>query len=281
MSLALYGLVEGVTDAALVGKLLRVHRGAAPVRALNQLPEPVQGWLLRSFKWPHNGNIERPSVPVPKLYTLPDGRVVAVANAEGVTRMQEVAEADSVALDLAQVKVAAYAVIGDADIDLPSEHTTPLAPNEDPRAARLKDLLGVLRRLTPNASTLPSTSGEVIPGPPALGVLTVPQGPGLTVDTILEQLGAATYPALHAAATHFVTPWDAEESPGHQAHRQALRELRKPAGAVKARLAAMGALLKPMKSFSTSLDDHDWVSKARLDHPELQPLTRLIDELLR
>lgn len=266
MSLALYLVVEGVTDATLVGKLLRVSRGAKPVKRLDVLPESVRAWIQDGYKWPHNDDISRPSVPAPKLFELPDGRLVALSNGEGITNMRLVADADQLGLDLKQVKVSAFGVIGDAD--------------KGDRDARTDELVEVLRLLAPKAPALPTAAGVILPGPPALGVLVVPDGEGLTVDTVLDALGHAAYPSLHDAAAAFIAPWLDPKGPQHSPLCAQLKELRKPAGPVKAQLAAMAALLKPMKPFSATLDDHEWVTEAQAQHSALSPLLSFLNELL-
>jgi hypothetical protein len=266
MSLALYLLVEGVTDATLVGKLLRVSRRAKPVERLDDLPESVRAWIQDGYKWPHNDDISRPSVPAPKLFVLPDGRLVALSNGEGINNMRFVAEADQVGLDLKRVKVSAFGVIGDAD--------------EGDRATRTEELVKVLRLLAPKAKALPTAAGQILPGPPALGVLVVPAGEGLTVDTVLDALGRAAYPSLYGAAADFIAPWLDPKGPHHGPLRAQLKELRKPAGPVKAQLAAMAALLKPMKPFSATLNDHEWVTEAQVQHSALSPLLSFLNELL-
>ena len=278
MSLSLYLLVEGVTDATLIEKLLCVAWSAKKVEAKSDLPDTIGNWISEGYKWPHKGNIRRPSVPVPKILKLLDGRFVAVANGQGITQMLDVAQRDQAALNIRAVTVSAFGVVGDVD--------------RRKRADRVQELLNVLKSLAPNATKFPNSSGDVVAGVPSLGVLVVPEeGEGITVDSILDVLGKDAYPDIHKAADSYVRPWAASLSDSRddaermsdvpEAVKRGLKELRAPAGEVKARIAAMGALLRPMKSFSTTLEDHDWVHEDRVDHAILQPMKCFLTSLLQ
>lgn len=257
-----YLIAEGVTDVALISQVLRRYLAMQQVTTLDSLPREAKEWLDR-FKWPSGGKIDRFAVPAP-VFMEGGGALVALRNAQGLTRMNETLNRDDAAFELMGWKPDALGVLLDADNNAPDErfryYRDKLTPEECfPRLSNLKSIEGVIAQEGGRRSGI-----FVFPSANETG----------TLDDLLLSLGKDAYPKLHGASTSFVTSWHPSNSAG-----ELFKELRKPAGATKAQLSAMAALLKPGKNLNASLQDHPWVPEGK--PPEvLNPLVRFLTEIL-
>lgn len=270
MSGLIYLLAEGVHDVAFLGKLLSVCHGASRIRLLEQLDGErdalCRSWL-GSFKWPlppgrHGTDIERLAVPAPVFYRLRDEGVVALRSAQGITNIVATLERDLESFERNQGRPETIAIVLDSD---------------DEPAERRFDKLGAKIRaldLTP-----PSALGAIGAGAPRVSVFALPApGTAGTLEDVLLALGEAAYPELVSAARQYADTWRtrAEREP----ERADWKELRKPAGAKKAAIGAMTALLKPGKSTHASLEDNRWVSDETKSAIVLEPCIAFLGALL-
>lgn len=265
MSAFFYIVTEGVHDVAFLGRLLSVAHGASRIKQLEDLDDALRGWL-DGFKWPNKSgahhDIARLAVPAPAFYRLATNEVVALRNAQGLTEIGRTLEVDLEAFSRMHIGPEAIGVVLDSD-DEPA----------DQRFAKLKTALEAVKL------PAPSSLGAVSEGSPRVGVFALPEpGAAGTLEDVLLALGDAAYPELAAAARGYADHWrqkaDAEPTTPDW------KELRKPAGAKKATIGAMTAVLKPGKSTQVSLEDNRWVSEETKALACLQPCLAFLSALL-
>ena len=264
MSAFFYIVTEGVHDVAFLGRLLSVAHGASRIKKLEELDDSLREWLA-GFKWPNktgaHHDIARLAVPAPAFYRLATGDVVALRNAQGLTEIGKTLEIDIEAFARAQIGPEAIGVVLDSD-DEPA----------DQRFRKLKITLENVKL------RVPSSLGEVSIGIPRVGAFALPaRGTAGTLEDVLLALGDAAYPDLTAAARGYADRWrqraDAEPASVDW------KEIRKPAGAKKATIGAMTAVLKPGKSTQVSLEDNRWVSEQTKALACLQPSLGFLNAL--
>lgn len=264
MSAFFYIVTEGVHDVAFLGRLLSVAHGASRIKKLEDLDDALRGWL-GGFKWPNRSgahyDISRLAVPAPAFYRLATNEVVALRNAQGLTEIGKTLEIDLEAFSRAQNGPEAIGVVLDSD-DEPAEQ----------RFAKLKTALEAVKLPAPPSLCAVSS------GSPRVGVFALPEpGAAGTLEDVLLALGDAAYPELAAAARGYADQWrqkaDAEPA------TLDWKELRKPAGAKKAMIGAMTAVLKPGKSTQVSLEDNRWVSEHTKALACLQPSLAFLSAL--
>jgi hypothetical protein len=266
MSSFIYVVTEGVHDVAFLGRLLVVAHAAARIEKLEDLDETKRAWLAK-FTWPSarsaHHDIARLSVPAPVFYRLPSRSVVAFRNAQGITEIEKTLTVDLEVFARNRSAPDVIAVVLDSDDELP-----------DVRFAKLKQMLGRLSLVGP------STNGSVTQAIPKVGAFAFPE-PGVrgTLEDLILALGDAAYPELAAAGRAHATQWrtQADSEPTNADWK----ELRKPAGAKKATIGAMTAVLKPGKSLQPSLEDNRWVDANTLTLAALRPCLAFLNDLLQ
>ncbi len=265
MSQFVYLIAEGVHDVAFLGKLMAVVHGAKRIKRLEELTGFLHDWLEDGFAWPRKvgglHDIERLSVPAPVLYRLGSDDIVVLRNAQGITEIGRTLEVDLEAFSRAHDGPRSIGVVLDSD-------------DEDPgrRFAKLQNTLAALKLDAPTAV------GSVTTGVPRVGVfaLPAPSVPG-TLEDVLLALGDVAYPELAAAARGHAEHWRTVADGNPTASDW--KEIRKPAGAKKAAISAMTAVLKPGKSTPASLEDNGWVSDQTKALACLTPTLAFLDAL--
>lgn len=121
--------------------------------------------------------------------------------------------------------------------------------------------------------------GSLSDGAPRIGVFAVPE-PDVngTLEDLLLMIGEVSYPELAASARAYADGWREKAKAGLTGADWKL--IKKPAGAKKAAIAAMTAILKPGKSMQVSLEDNRWVTKETKAIPGLQPCVAFLNALL-
>ncbi len=162
------------------------------------------------------------------------------------------------------------------DLDGPEAIGVVLDSDDEPADQRFAKLKTALEAVKLPA---PSSLGQVSDGRPRVGVFALPEpGAAGTLEDVLLALGDTAYPELCAAARGYADQWrqkvDAEPTTSDW------KELRKPAGAKKATIGAMTAVLKPGKSTQVSLEDNRWVSEQTKALACLQPSLAFLSALL-
>lgn len=266
MSGFIYLVAEGVHDVSFLGKLLAVCHGATRIKLLEQLDAPCRTWM-GSFRWPlppgkRGTDIDRLSVPAPVFYRLHDGGLIALRNAQGISNIVNTVELDLEAFARNEQALETVALVLDSD--------------DEPAEKRFQTLGAQLLALK---LAIPARLGEVTAGPPRVGVFALPApGTAGTLEDVLLALGEAAYPELAVAARGYADTWRARAD--REPERADWKELRKPAGAKKAAIGAMTALLKPGKSTHASLEDNRWVCEETQSALVLQPCIAFLSALL-
>ncbi|ACL06558.1 hypothetical protein Dalk_4882 [Desulfatibacillum aliphaticivorans] len=247
-----YMIAEGVLDVVFLAQILKAF-GYGIVRKKSNLPEPAQNWL-NQFKWPVDDNIERKAVPAPAILHC-DAKLIAIRNAQGLSKVRETLEADMEAFLRLKWKPDSLAIILDADDKTPKERFAEFAPMIReagyPEPANLEEVA--------NADELRS------------GIFSFPgDGRQGTIEDVLMPLSELRFPELSKHAEQYVQSWREKEG---APEGKDFKEFRKPSGPLKARLSAAAALLKPGKPLNASIEDQKWIPD-NLD--ECEELTALV-----
>jgi len=226
-------VVEGNHDEAFIAALLRKGHGFSAVTRLSQADPYWRATIPTTF--PHDDDLRR-RMPVPYFYTRADASL-AIIVAVGESRLVNVVS-DTLAV-LGEPTVDAIGVVLDAD--------DRRSVNE--RFASIREALRELQ-LTPG-----SMPGEVGASAPNCGVYVLPDNVSRgTLEDILLECAGKNYRAALEAANALVDRVDPRDYQGDD-----LRELNKPAGKNKARIAAITAILKPGKTTQASISDNRWL----------------------
>lgn len=245
-------IVEGPTDQAVVARALRLLGFKSFEGKITE---------LESF-WRHDVNIV-PKYPAGsgKLYErlqIPsilstDTYSIAVYSGSGSMLVKQI-EALFENHDLHEV-LDAFGVVVDADKKQPAEVAVRYQ----------KDF----QKLFPN---FPGKPGEVLVGPPALGVFVLPDNvhPGVVEHLVLE-CGDHVYAEHVERARRYVGDFGEGE-----------RKLSKwgPFDEQKAVVASVASLLKPGKTNTVTLADNEWIGKKTEHLPQLAELLRFLRELV-
>jgi hypothetical protein len=249
-----YGMlvVEGPSDQAVVEralKLLGFRRFGGQTVELDPFWK-TEARIVPTYP-PASGNLyERLAMP---SIVSTDARSVAVY-AGGGSKLTAQVSALLANHDLHQ-KLDAFGVIADSDKKAPADVA------ERYRAA--------FQELFPGFPGLP---GEVVVGPPSLGVFVFPDNAGRgVVEHLVLECGEAVYPAHLARARRYVDDF------GEEDRRQARWA---PFDFEKALIASVASLLKPGKTNTASLADNLWVSDVTQHLPKLAALLQFLRALV-
>lgn len=248
-------VVEGVHDVEAVGCLVR-RRGYKRIQQHSLLPKYWEKLVPRTF--PYGGDLLR-RVPVPTFFQSANDSL-GVVNAVGLEKI---------------VNAVKTTILG-----LPT----------------LPDGLGIL--LDADSEGLPAdrwrkTRDDLLDydfgaGPGLIGSASIRAGIYVlpdnreagTLEDLLLECAAQTYPELCRLAHQFVGPIDASD----QSIFPELAEnedFRKPAGKKKATAGCISNILKPGKAIQVSIQDNGWLRHDKaLEVPALAALQRFVDQIL-
>ncbi len=243
--------VEGPSDQVVVRRALRL----LGFKKFNgKLAELGQVWRNDELKptYPTRSGSLYDRVPMPSiLYT--DTSSVAVYEGGGSNLIPHVREL-FVARDLPEA-LAAFAVIADSD--------------DNPPAVVAAKYRAAFVDLFP---AFPTRPGEVVPGPPALGVFVFPdnaqQG---VVEHVVMECGDHVYANHMARARGYVADFAAEDR---------ARAKWGPFDERKAVIASVVSLLKPGRANGASMDDNLWLGDETKHLPMLAELLRFLRALV-
>ena len=255
-------IVEGPHDVDFCARLLKLS-GFSRVQSLATLERDLSFWIRTvPKKWPHGDDLLSRH-PVPLFLSNSGGDSVAIVNSTGISN------------------IASRLVSTLSNLDLPPDAIGVVMDSDDtdsPRK-RFQDLCNEIGGLqSPVASTLrwPANPGEVNGGPPKTGIFVIPDNSNQgTLEDLLLETAATSYPQLHKAAQTFVNGAETTIS----LSPEDLREFRKPAGKNKATTAAMASILKPGKSIQVSIQDNRWLDSASLALPRITAVKHFLERL--
>jgi hypothetical protein len=248
-----YIATEGPHDVEFLAALLR----PLGFRRLQKEADLDPYWaplIPRTF--PHDGDLLK-RMPVPTFFANKT-HSVALDSATGIDNLYQRIE-ENIAVLAVPPALPAIAVVLDADDEDASE--------------RFADLAQRLRSL---GLPIPSAPGQVSSALPHCGIFVLPDNASKgTLESLLEECAALAYPSLLEHATAYIAGID---SLGIA--RSELRELNKPAGRAKAKIAAMASVLKPGRAIQVSLQDNQWLRGAALQLPRILAVRDFLAALL-
>lgn len=266
MSQFLYIVAEGVQDVAFIGKLLVVVHKAKRVLRMEDLTTDHIAWM-KTFSWPlpatsAGTDIGRFSVPAPTFYKLDSGAIVVLRSAEGIDKIFSTLERDLESFARTSGDPQTVGILLDSD--------------EKTSQERLHELKKQLARLELD---IPDDLGSVSGGVPRIGVFAVP-APGVegTLEDLLLMIGEVSYPELSQSALAYANGWRDKAKAGLSGSEW--KPIKKPAGAKKAAIAAMAAILKPGYATQVSIEQSEWFGEKTRALPCLQPCIAFLNALL-
>lgn len=239
MTVYSYLVVEGPHDVAFVGKVLREH-GFSRTQLYSSLDNYWRELVPKTY--PHRDDLLA-RVPVPQFFSGAN-HSVAVHAAAGMTEI-----VDRIEETLTQL-AAPPTGIG-AILDADSSSTA---------ADRKANVVGQLQaRNIPVATTSPCEAGAC-----AVYVLPDDSSPG-TLETLLVDCAQVQYPTLFGlASSHVAAVLSNSAIPSKEQ-----KDIKKPAGVMKATVASMASVLKPGKAVQVSIEDNAWVATTTLSLPRI------------
>lgn len=197
-------------------------------------------------------------VPVPTFFANAT-HSIALDTAVGIDRLYQRVEENLSVLGAAP----AVGVVLDADAK--------------PVVKRFADLALKLRRIGLPIPDAPNAPGRVSSSAPHCGIFVLPDNAATgTLEVLLEECAATSYPTLLAHAETYIAGIDALQLP-----RAELEEFHKPAGRSKATIAAMASILKPGKAIQVSLQDNQWLRGAALELSRILAVRDFLADLLQ
>ncbi len=234
-------VVEGPTDEAFVGRILRKRLGLELNLKLNELDQFWEKAVPKNF--PHMGDLKK-RVPVPSFY-FNEQASVAIVCAGSVDRVPE-AIVDH--LDFLTNRDIPVGVFIDADNQSPATKVAAMT------ASIVEE--GIHWPSGPPGSIDPTT---------ARGIFVFPDNQTTgTLEDLLLLCGDKDYQSGIVSAKQWVT------SVAAVLPKSELGEYRKPAGHKKALLGAIGNVLGPGKSFAMSIENNKWIGQEANDPPQLK-----------
>jgi hypothetical protein len=244
--------VEGPTDEAVVARAFIKLLGFKKFAGRSAELDAVWRCLVPTYP-AKSGNLYG-RLPMPSIL-FSDACSVAVYAGGGSNLIPHVVGLLDNNHDLHQM-LAAFGVIADAD-------------KKPPEAVAAKYRAG-FRELFPG---FPDRPGEVVAGPPALGVFVLPdnarQG---VVEHLVIECGDHVYPTHMERAQRYVRDFVASDP--------ATATKWDPFDEQKAVIASVASLLRPGKTNAVTIEDNLWLSDETKHLPKLAELLRFLRELV-
>jgi hypothetical protein len=250
----IYFVTEGPHDVEALGRLLSTL-GANRVRNIGQLDACWERLVPRIF--PHEGDLLR-RIPVPVFFQA-EAFSVAVHSAIGISEIAKVTRASLANLDAPPTAVG---VVVDAD----------------DRSALVvwNNILAEMSEF--DFGGAPGLHGD---SEPRAGVFVLPNNEDKgTLETILLKCGDKVYPELIAGARAWIEPLDPRDNAVFVTANER-KYLAKPAGKVKAVVAAVASVLRPGRSVQVSIQDNRWLSDPEaMSIPEVAAFQAFVSSLI-
>jgi hypothetical protein len=254
-----YFAVEGTHDVEFVGRFLKLQG----LKRVQQKPALAPFWIpLLPKTWPPKDSTDLLArVPVPVFFQGGDISVaIDSANGDGqlltntIRSWQTLDQPGGVGLH-------AIGIVLDADQEVAEK-----------RFARISQGLaeaGLPQALAP---------GQVVPGPPRVGIFVLPDNVNSgTLEDLLIDCAGTQYPQLLASARTYI---DSVKAEVHTYEKSDVVDFRKPAGRQKALVGAMGSVLRPGKAIQVSIQDNRWVEGDALELPRVKRFREFVEALL-
>ena len=250
----IYFVTEGPHDVEALGRLLSTL-GASRIKKIDQLDTFWERLVPRIF--PHEGDLLR-RVPVPVFFQS-ETFSVAVHSAIGISEISKVTRASLANLD---EPPGAVGIVVDAD-----DRSASVVWNE------------ILAEMV--EFDFGRAPGQLGVSEPKAGVFVLPNNEDHgTLETILLKCGEKVYPELIAGARAWIEPLDPEDNTIFVTSKER-QDLAKPAGKLKAVVAAVASVLRPGRAVQVSIQDNRWLSdKEALSTPEVAAFQAFVSSLI-
>ena len=247
--------VEGVNDAAFVGRLLRTSFGLSSVTTRDSLPSAWRPLVPNQFPHEPSASISRLSVPYP-VFFMGDSEddLVAIVNGEGVdqavekldTHLRRAEQEDGAA------RPTAVGVVVDGD------------NNPAARFAEAADSLMKIGLLPPSQPCCVDGSS------PRVGIYVLP-GSNLKgrLEDVLLDCARVVWPELTACCDRFLT--DAEKLLSPKQLRKFDRD--------KSLTGALSAVMRPQRPLAAMISDCEWLGPAVQNRPQIHAFHGFLETL--
>jgi hypothetical protein len=257
-----YFAVEGPHDVEFVGRFLKLH-GLKRVQHKPRLAPFWEPLLPTSWPSPPGSTDLLKRVPVPVFFQNQDVSV-AIDSVTGDSQLlTSVLYIRSTVSQPGGEELHAIGVVldySDQDISAMARFTT------------------IANGLAAEKLPLAPAPGQVIAGPPRLGIFVLPDNATAgTLEDLLIECAEQQYPRLLASARAHVESVKAEVPPYDESD---LVYFLKPAGRRKAVVGSIGSVLRPGKAIQMSIQDNRWLDGEALELPRVKMFRAFVDALL-
>ena len=255
-----YFAVEGPHDLEFVGRFLKLH-GLKRVQDKNQLAPFWTPLLPTTWPSPKGSTNLLKRVEVPVFFQNQDASV-AIDSVTGDSRLLR------------------SAINTRATVELPGGealHAIGVVLDSDQDESAMARFTTIAKGLAAENLPLATAPGQVVSGPPRLGIFVLPDNAAAgTLEDLLIECAEKQYPQLLVSArTHVGSVTD-----GPPYEKSDLEDFLSPAGRRKAIVGSIGSVLRPGKAIQTSIQDNRWVDGHALELPRMKLFRAFVDALL-
>lgn len=157
-------------------------------------------------------------------------------------------------------------------------HAIGVVLDSDADESAMARFTAIAKGLAAEKFPLAPAPGQVVAGPPRLGIFVLPDNAVAgTLEDLLIECAEKQYPELLASARTHVESVNAEVPPYD---KRDMVDFLKPAGRRKAIVGSIGSVLRPGKAIQMSIQDNRWVDGDALELPRLKTFRAFVDALL-
>ncbi|WNG20641.1 DUF3226 domain-containing protein [Cystobacter fuscus] len=256
-----YFAVEGPHDLEFVGRFLKLHG----LKRVQHKPRLTPFWtplLPKSWPSPPGSTDLLKRVPVPVFF---QNQHVSVA-------------IDSVTGDS---QLLSSTINTRGTVEQPGGeilHSIGIVLDSDQNESAMARFNTIAKGLNAERFPLATVPGQVVEGPPRLGIFVLPDNATAgTLEDLLIECAETQYPQLLASARIHVESVQSEVPPYEKSD---LEDFLSPAGRRKAVVGSIGSILRPGKSIQISIQDNRWVDGDALALPRVKMFRAFVDALL-
>ena len=256
-----YFAVEGPHDLEFVARFLKLH-GLERIRLKPELAPFWRPVLPTTWPPPPKSDDLLKRVPVPTFFQN-DAVSVAIDAVNGDSQL--IASAINVRSTVNKPGGDALDAIG-------------IVLDSDQKKSAGERFTTISNALAAEELPLALAPGQVVEGPPRLGIFVLPDNVNAgTLEDLLIECAEKQYPQLLASARTHVDSVEAEVPPYA---KEDLADFLKPSGKRKAIVGSIGSVLRPGKAIQMSIQDNRWVDGEALELPRMKVFREFVDALL-
>ncbi|HEX8822039.1 MAG TPA: DUF3226 domain-containing protein [Archangium sp.] len=157
-------------------------------------------------------------------------------------------------------------------------HAIGIVLDSDEKSSASERFTKISKELAAVKLPLAVTPGQVVDGPPRIGIFVLPDNVNAgTLEDLLIDCAEKQYPQLLASARTHIDSVKAEFPPYA---KEDLVDFQKPAGRRKALVGSIGSVLRPGKAIQMSIQDNRWIDGEALELPRVKMFRAFVDALL-